>query len=114
MLRVLQLHRLLQLAIVVGDVLLAVQIFSEGAVSVRHLEPRRSFHASRRHLLPNACLRKVMVCRQDSIEPVGERVALVELAVARHLALSVIQVAFHFCNTRTEIDLLISCQVAEF
>ena len=42
-----------------------------------------------------------MVCRQDSIEPVGERVALVELAVARHLALSVIQVAFHFCNTRS-------------
>lgn len=42
-----------------------------------------------------------MVGWQDSVEPVREGIALVELAVARHLALSVIQIAFHFCYAGT-------------
>ena len=78
-----------------------MQIVSEGAISIGHFEPCRSLHASRCHLVSQALLREVMVGWQDSVEPVREGIALVELAVARHLALSVVQIAFHFCYAGT-------------
>ena len=78
-----------------------MQIFCESAISIGHFEPRRSLHASRCHLVSQALLRKVMVRWQDSVEPIREGIALVELAVARHLALSVIQITFHFCYAGT-------------
>ena len=78
-----------------------MQIFGEGAISIGHLEPCRSLHASRCHLVSQGLLREVVIGRQDSVEPVCEGIALVELAVARHLALGVVQIAFHFCHAGT-------------